>query len=93
MAIVDKAAVGKRLKAIRLASGIERKEFVTRLGIGFADWNNYEDARMLLAPLSAAKLVDLLPGLTLDWIYLGRSSGLDADLHRRLAAAEDGKAA
>jgi hypothetical protein len=48
---------------------------------------------MLLAPLSAAKLVDLLPGLTLDWIYLGRSNGLDADLHRRLAAAEDGKAA
>jgi transcriptional regulator with XRE-family HTH domain len=93
MAIVDKTAVGRRLKAIRLTSGIERKEFVTRLGIGFADWNNYEDARMLLAPLSAAKLVDLLPGLTLDWIYLGRSNGLDADLHRRLAAAEEGKAA
>jgi hypothetical protein len=32
-------------------------------------------------------------GLTLDWINLGRSHGLDADLHRRLAAAEDGKAA
>jgi hypothetical protein len=48
---------------------------------------------MLVAPLSAAKLVALLPGLTLDWIYLGRSNGLDADLHRRLTAAEDGKAA
>jgi hypothetical protein len=54
MAIVDKAAVGRR-PAIGLTSGIERKEFVTRLGIGFADWNNYEDARMLLVPLSAAE--------------------------------------
>jgi transcriptional regulator with XRE-family HTH domain len=90
MAIVDKTAVGKRLKAIRLASGIERKEFVTRLGVGFADWNNYEDARMLVPPLSAGKLVDLVPGLTLDWIYLGRPGGLDADLHGKLVAAQDG---
>jgi transcriptional regulator with XRE-family HTH domain len=93
MAIVDKTAVGKRLKAVRLASGIERKEFVTRLGIGFADWNNYEDARMLVPPLSAGKLVELVPGLTLDYIYLGRTNGLDADLHRKLIEAEAGKAA
>lgn len=93
MAVVDKAAVGKRLKAIRLASGIERKEFVTQLGVGFADWNNYEDARMLVPPLTAGKVVDLVPGLTLDWIYLGRSNGLDADLHGKLIAAAAGKAA
>jgi transcriptional regulator with XRE-family HTH domain len=93
MAIVDKNLVGKRLKAARLASGIERKEFVTRLGIGFADWNNYEDARMLVPPLSAGKLVELVPGLTLDWIYLGRTNGLDPDLHGKLVAAAAGKAA
>jgi transcriptional regulator with XRE-family HTH domain len=93
MAIVEKTAVGKRLKAVRLASGIERKEFVTRLGIGFADWNNYEDARMLVPPLSAGKLVELVPGLTLDYVYLGRTNGLDADLHRKLIEAEAGKAA
>jgi len=87
---IDKKAVGKRLKAIRAVSGIERKEFVGRLGIGLADWNGYEDASMLLAPLSAAKVVELVPGLTLDWIYLGRSNGLDVDLHSRLVAAETG---
>ena len=95
MAIVDKKAVGKRLKAIRSVSGIERKEFVGRIGVGLADWNGYEDAAMLPAPLTAAKVVMLVPGLTLDWIYLARTNGLDADLHRKLVAAEAdaGKAA
>ena len=93
---IDKAEVGKRLKAIRVVSGIERKEFVRRLAIGvLADWNNYEDARMLLTVQIAAKLIDLVPGLTLDWIFFGRTSGLDDDLHCRLAAAanDTGKAA
>ena len=90
---VDKNVVGKRLKVIRTVSGIERKEFITRLGVGFADWNNYEDARMLVPPLSAGKLVELVPGLTLDYIYLGRTNGLDPDLHGKLVAAAAGKAA
>jgi hypothetical protein len=91
---VDKNVVGKRLKVIRTVSGIERKEFITRLGVGFADWNNYEDARMLVPPHTAAKLTDLIAGLTLDWIYLGRTNGLDADLHRKLTEeATGGKAA
>jgi hypothetical protein len=90
---IDKTAVGKRLKAIHTVTGIERKQFVERLGIGLADWNNYEGARMLVSVQVAAKLVERVPGLTLDWIFLGRTTGLDPDLSPRLAAAEAGKAA
>ncbi len=87
---IDKTVVGRRLKAIRAVAEVEHKQFVGRLGIGLADWNSYEGARMLLSPHVAAKLVEHVPGLTLDWIYLGRSNGLDEDLHRKLAAAETG---
>jgi hypothetical protein len=44
-------------------------------------------------PNVGGKLVENVPGLTLDWIYLGRTSGLDPNLRSKLAAAEAGKAA
>jgi hypothetical protein len=91
--MIDKTVVAKRLKAIRSVAETDHKQFVGRLGIGLADWNNYEGARMLLSPQVAAKLVEHVPGLTLDWIFLGRSNGLDPDLHRKLAEAGAGKAA
>jgi hypothetical protein len=88
--VIDKTVVAKRLKAIRAVAETDHKQFVGRLGIGLADWNSYEGARMLLSPQVAAKLVQHVPGLTLDWIYLGRTNGLDADLHGKLAKAEEG---
>jgi hypothetical protein len=93
--VIDKNAVGKRLKAIRLTAGTDRKEFVGRIAVAIADWNSYEDARMLITAHVAAKVVDQIPGLTLDWIFLGRTNGLDPDLHAKLLAAKDdaGKAA
>jgi hypothetical protein len=93
MAIVDKAVVGKRLRALRSVAWADHKQFCGKCGIGLADWNNYEDGRMLLPPLSAGKLVENVPGLTLDWLFLGRTNGLDPDLQSKLAAAQGGKAA
>lgn len=91
--VVDKKTVGKRLSALRAVAWTDHKGFCAKAGIGLADWNNYEGANMLLPPNVGGKLVECVPGLTLDWLYLGRTSGLDGDLKRKLAAAEAGKAA
>jgi hypothetical protein len=90
--VVDKKAVGRRLKALRAVAWTDHKGFCAKCGIGLADWNNYEAANMLLPPNVGGKLVENIPGLTLDWLYLGRTNGLDGDLQRKLAAAEAGKA-
>jgi hypothetical protein len=90
---VDKKLVGKRLKALRAVAWADHKGFCAKCGIGLADWNNYEGANMLLPPNVGGKLVENIPGLTLDWLYLGRINGLDGDLQKKLAAAEAGKAA
>jgi hypothetical protein len=90
---VDKKAVGKRLTALRAVGWTDHKGFCAKCGIGLADWNNYEAANMLLPPNVAGKLAENVPGLTLDWLYLGRATGLDPDLKSKLAAAAAGKAA
>jgi transcriptional regulator with XRE-family HTH domain len=78
----------ERLKRVRsLLKYPTQKTFADALGIIPSRWSNFEAG----APLSieiAQKLVRLVPGLTLDWLYNGERRGLSVELDRRLHEAE-----
>ena len=60
-----------------------QKAFTDRLGISPQRWSNF----IAGSPLSieiAQKLVRIVPGLTLDWLYNGERRGLTMDLDRSL---------
>jgi transcriptional regulator with XRE-family HTH domain len=69
--------IGKRLKALRIASGYERnqKGFVDLIGIAPNAWSQYE-AGTRLPTLDQADKIVVATGVTLDWIYRGNVSGL-----------------
>lgn len=78
--------VASRLVRVRGLYQENQAAFARRLDISLARWNNFERG----SPLShqiAVKLVRLVPGLTLDWLYLGKTDGLTVDLARRLETA------
>jgi DNA-binding transcriptional regulator YiaG len=81
----------ERLKRIRELLGItSQKAFADQLAISPTRWNNFERG----APLSievAQKLVRIIPGLTLDWLYNGERRGLSVELDRRLHEPKSGK--
>jgi transcriptional regulator with XRE-family HTH domain len=76
--------LSKRLKALRKAEGYDTaKEFATVLGISTARYGNFETGKNL--SIEAAKLiVQKVPGVTLDWLYLDREAGLTVSLRQRL---------
>ncbi|WP_316188299.1 MULTISPECIES: helix-turn-helix transcriptional regulator [unclassified Bradyrhizobium] len=80
----------QRLKRLReITSGSSQTAFAKKLDISPARWNNFERG----APLSieiAQKLVRIIPGLSLDWLYNGERRGLSVDLDRRLHEPEAG---
>lgn len=81
----------ERLARIReLLGATSQKAFADRLQISPTRWNNFERG----APLSievAQKLVRIIPGLTLDWLYNGERRGLSVELDRRLHEPKSGK--
>jgi hypothetical protein len=74
----------ERLKRLRLAYGFETSTaFAAFLDIGFQRWNAFENG----APLSrevAFLLVRKISGLSLDWLYFGKTEALPLELARRL---------
>lgn len=83
-------AIARRLRVLRTyVSGIDhgsRARFASRVGIEYKRWNNFERGYPL--PRDAAThLVQRIPGLTLDWIYLNRDDGLPLRLQRELLDA------
>jgi hypothetical protein len=81
------------LRQLRLALGFETQSaMAAHLGMEAPRWNNLERGYPL--GMSAALLiVRKVPGLTIDWLVIGREAGLSVDLHQRLsaAAAENGE--
>lgn len=69
--------VGKRLIKAREKLGMTQTEFAEQAGIKIAAYNNYEHDRRIPSLAEAKKLVTAY-GLTLDYIYLGRIRGADA---------------
>ena len=74
----------ERLRRLRLSHGFATSTaFATFLGISVQRWNAFENG----APLSrevAFLLVRKFSGLSLDWLYFGRTEALPLELARRL---------
>jgi hypothetical protein len=78
--------VGDRLNRLWRAEGYESASaFARALGIGTSRYLNYEGGLPLRIDV-AQKIVQLVPGSSLDWLYNGVESGLTLDLRQRLAS-------
>jgi hypothetical protein len=70
----------ERLKLIRAVAGFETAgALAIKLNVGPQRLQAFENGFQLSLNL-ALQLVELVPGLTLDWLYLGRTNGLSAGL-------------
>jgi transcriptional regulator with XRE-family HTH domain len=82
----------QRLKRLReVTRPGSQTRFAQELGISLARWNNFERGSPLSIEI-AQKLVRIIPGLTLDWLYNGERRGLSVELDRRLHEAETAEA-
>ncbi len=76
-----------RLKALRfMIAGENQTSFAARIGIEVKRWNNFERGSPLSKEI-AFLLVQKIPGLTLDWLFLGREDGLTRTRQLELADA------
>lgn len=79
--------VAKRLQALRYhLAGNNQTAFGKRYDIDVKRWNNFERGLSLSKPI-AFLLCQKIPGLTLDWLFLGNESGLPVKLQRELVEA------
>ena len=78
----------ERLKRLRKSHGFETSTaFAAFLDISVQRWNAFENG----APLSrevAFLLVKKISGLSLDWLYFGKTEALPLELARRLGALD-----
>jgi len=83
----ENAEVARRLATLRhVVSGENQTAFAHRIGIEVKRWNNFERCHPLSKDV-AFLLVRKVPGLTLDWLFLGIEDGLPVKLQRELAEA------
>ena len=83
----------KRARRLREAMGFngrgDQQKFAELLGVDRGRWNNVECG----APLSkemALRIVRKFPGVTLDWLFLGRTEGLTAEMVLALSEPSKG---
>lgn len=78
----------RRLRQLRKAEGGESSTaWAKRMGMTLPQLSNYENG-VPLSRNAAIVLVHRVPGLTTDWLFLGREEGLSFDLRQRLRAAK-----
>ena len=78
-------AIGERLRLTRQALGLRQAALCRRTGIAPNTYNQWEKATIRPSLDQALRLVDEF-GLTLDWIYLGATAALPAELAARISA-------
>lgn len=80
-------AVGKRLRALRVAKGFDTlRAFAHDLGPEEDRYDAWEKGKSLIP----AQFVEVLRdryGVTADWIYFGDASGLTVAMHKELSQA------
>lgn len=81
----DRAAVAARLKAVREAMGMTKREFAERAGITEQVYGPYENGRRELS-LQSAKLLRKTYGLPLEFLYFGKIDDLPTRLSRALSS-------
>jgi len=87
---LDNHEIARRLRMLRhMISGSEQGSqlrFANRVGIEYRRWNNFERGHPLPRDM-AVHLIRAIPGITLDWLYLGRDDSLTVKLQRELREA------
>ena len=82
--------VGRRLRHLREALGYQHgNAFARHLGIMDARWYNLENGYPLSKEV-AFLLVQKVSGLSLDWLYYGRTDGLSKGLDKKLGGFPEG---
>ena len=79
-------AIGARLRLIREAHHLSKSELADMLDIGRTPWSRFELGQRAIPYAQALKVVDHF-GVTLDFIILGRVSGLTVETLEKLRAA------
>ena len=90
---IARAEIARRLIAIRDEIGISNSELARRLGVTrtrYLHWISPTESGNFPAEESMATLCDMLPGLTLDFIYRGKLDALPYALAIRLQAHLEG---
>ena len=90
---ISQADIARRLIAIRDEMGTTNSELARRLGVTrtrYLHWITPAESANFPAEESMAALCDLLPGLTLDFIYRGKLDALPYALAMRLQAHMEG---
>lgn len=87
------AATARRMAVLRhLKMGSDqgaKSRFAQWLGVEVRRWNNYEHG-WPVPRLVGHRLCQKFPGLTLDWLFMGRTDSLSVRLLEELEAAEAG---
>jgi DNA-binding XRE family transcriptional regulator len=79
--------VAKRLRLLRAACGYKTATaFANKLGISVPRYVNFEGGKPLSIEV-ALKVVQTVPGCSLDWLYMGERRGLSVGLDERLSAS------
>jgi transcriptional regulator with XRE-family HTH domain len=79
--------IPRRLRLLRLAEGYDTAaKFAEKLGISPARYGNIEAGSNLSIEV-AQLIVNVVPGISLDWLYNAREDGLSVSLRQRLASA------
>ena len=79
----------KRLRHLRRAEGgVSSSTWAARMGMTRPQISNYENG-LPLSKNAAVRLAQQIPGLTTDWLLMGREEGLSVDLRLRLRKAAD----
>lgn len=80
---IDDAAVGNRLKVLRLMLGLTKAEMADANGFDRTNYGRFEAGARGLPREVAFHLAERY-GITMDWLYRGRWEGLSIDLAERL---------
>lgn len=83
-AFYSDAAVGERLRILRRAHGWSQIVACERTGIPTPSWNSYEMGKKRLSLESAIDVIAAVPGVDLDWLYLGIDKHLAPPLREKL---------
>lgn len=84
-------SIGERLRVTREALGLSQAAFAKAARVSASAYNQYERGRMRPAVDQAIALRDAHK-LTLDWIYCGDNSGLQAPLQAAIKAIRQARA-
>ena len=83
----------KRARRLREAMGFngrgDQQKFAELLNVERGRWNNIECGGPPSKEM-ALRIVRKFPGVTLDWLFLGRTEGLTAEMARALSEPSKG---